>query len=155
MKKAETEKAANKIKKPAKGVVMRSKFVILVAVIIVVGSFAYLGNQYRISRAEVARLSNPTEAANQETQRLQEKIGKLVELPQNETPTLATVADKGRLAAQPFFKNAENGDKVLIYTQSKKAVLYRPSTDKVIEVASVNLRDGTETPAAPAEAPKN
>lgn len=119
---------------------------LLVAVLVVVlaGGLVYTGMRYQQSREEVARLSDPTEAAKAETDKLIQQVSNLVELPQNETPTVATVADKDKLAAQPFFVNAQNGDKVLIYTQAKKAVLYRPSTNKVIEVAPVNL--GEDTP---------
>lgn len=67
------------------------------------------------------------------------KVGKLISLPKGEEPTVATVTDKEKLSDQPFFKDAENGDKVLIYKQSSKAILYRPSTNKVIDVTSVNI----------------
>ncbi len=64
-------------------------------------------------------------------------VSQYMELPQGEDPTLATVIDKEKLKDQAFFVNAENGDKVLIYTTAKKAMLYRPSTKKVIEVAPI------------------
>lgn len=66
------------------------------------------------------------------------KVGKLINLPLGENPTVATVTDIEKLANQPFFNNAENGDKVLIYKTSNKAILYRPSTNKVIEVTVIN-----------------
>ncbi len=72
-------------------------------------------------------------------------IGEFIELPTNETPTLATVTDREKLADQTFFLNAENGDKVLIYSQSGKAILYRPSTKKVIDMTTVNVNTPTET----------
>ncbi|MBI5357887.1 hypothetical protein HZB74_03515 [Candidatus Saccharibacteria bacterium] len=65
----------------------------------------------------------------------------MVEVPQGEEPTIATVQDVSKLQNQAFFKNAQNGDKVLIYSQAKKAILYRPSTDKIIEVGPVNIGD--------------
>ena len=69
-------------------------------------------------------------------------------LPTGETPTIATVTDASKLKDQAFFTNAVTGDKVLIYTNAKKAFLYRPSTNKIINIAPVNLGSGTG--AAPA-----
>jgi hypothetical protein len=61
-----------------------------------------------------------------------EIIGSSVELPRGETPTLATVTNQGKLSEQAFFREAENGDKMLIYTGASKAYLFRPSTGKII-----------------------
>ena len=93
-------------------------------------------------------LKNPTLAAQQQTQALLASVGKLMDLPNNETPTIATVSDVSKLKDQPFFANAQNGDKVLIYTNAKKAILYRPSENKIIDVAPVNIGQSiTPTPA--------
>lgn len=73
-------------------------------------------------------------------------VGKLMVLP-NEVPTVATVTDKNKINGQSFFKSAENGDKVLIFSKASKAVLYRPSENKVIEVAVVNV--GNNEPPTP------
>ncbi len=55
----------------------------------------------------------------------------------DESPTLATVSDKEKLQGDPFFQKAQNGDKVLIFPTTKKAILYRPSTKKVIDVVTI------------------
>ncbi len=114
----------------------------LVALILIVGLAAaggYYYNKYNNSQKEVKRLSNPQEAAKTQVSEAVAKIGQLVDLPSGETPTLATVTDPSRLKDQAFFANARVGDQVLIYTQAKKAILYRPSTNKIIEIAPVNI----------------
>lgn len=112
---------------------------ILLIVIGVVAGFTQLTLKYQEAQRDIERLSNPEEAAKQETQNLKNKISELVEVPQGEEPTIATVQDVTKLQGQSFFKNAQNGDKVLIYSQAQKAILFRPSTSKIIEVAPVNL----------------
>lgn len=72
------------------------------------------------------------------------KIGNLIELP-DEEPTIATVSDVTQLKDQEFFANAQNGDKVLIFQKSGKAILYRPSTEKIIEVGPVTIELPTNT----------
>lgn len=69
---------------------------------------------------------------------LEQAVGKHISLPK-ESPSIARVSDKNALAGQDFFKNAQNGDKVLIYRKAKLAVLYRPSSDKIINVAPIAL----------------
>ncbi len=82
---------------------------------------------------------NPNQVEQQEMELLKEEVGLLMELPEDEEPTVATVLDKDSLADQPFFAKAENGDKVIAYINARKAILYRPSTKKIIEVAPIYL----------------
>jgi len=94
---------------------------------------------YRQYRAAQDRLANPTQFAADEAKQLVAQVSRLMELPTSETPTIATVNDKEKLKNQAFFAHAENGDKVLIYSNAKKAILYRPSINKIIDVAPINL----------------
>lgn len=79
---------------------------------------------------------NPQKISQEENQKTIDAVGKLVLLPEGETPTIATVTDPVKLKAeQAFFARAVEGDKVLIYTQALKAIMYRPSENKIIEIA--------------------
>lgn len=119
---------------------------LLLVALSVAGYFYY---QYRQS---------PKIQSAEEVEDVKEAIGTIFELPMDEEPTLATVTDRDKLAEQPFFQKAENGDKVLIYSVSGRAVLYRPSVKKVIDVTSVNVTTPAEAvpaetaPVAPTEA---
>jgi|SRR3989344_5799275 len=90
-------------------------------------------------------LGNSASKELSEAADLVEKVGKLIDLP-GETPTIATVTDLTQLSDQPFFKNAQNGDKILIFTEAKKAILYRPSTNKIIETAPLILPTPSKAP---------
>lgn len=124
--------------------------------IIAAASGGYLYYNYQASQQEIQNLksSNPQAAAKEEIQQVKGKVSKLMELPKNEEPTLATVTDINKLKNQQFFSQAVNGDKVLIYTQSSKAILYRPESNKIIEVASVNLGQNQAISPSAALTPK-
>ncbi len=104
--------------------------VLLVAVILIIGGFWFFNKQKASSSSSAS--------AEMEIKDLTEKVGKLMDLPKDETPAVATVSDVSKLEGQDFFKNAKNGDKVLAYTKNKKAIIYRPGEDKIIEVAYYN-----------------
>lgn len=101
---------------------------------------------YLISQHGGSLLGN---AQQQGTADLVAKVGQLVQLPSGEQPTIATVSDVTQLQGQPLFKQAENGDKVLIYAQAKKAILYRPSTGKVIDIGPVAVSQPGEQAGRP------
>jgi len=126
------------------------EFLILLVVAIIVVAVAssfYLFDQYKKTKAELTKLkANPSEASQQEAKSLIEKVGKLVNLPEGEQPTVATITDIERLKDQAFFAKAKNGDRVLIYTQARKAYLYDPIADKLIDVAPVNIGTPSATP---------
>src|SRR5437773_9402672 len=75
---------------------------------------------------------NPQAVAQQESNDLIAKVSKLIVLPSGEAPTVATVSDPEALKDQPFFASAHKGDKVLIYAQAKKAILYSVALNKII-----------------------
>jgi len=89
----------------------------------------YLWWQYK-----KAAPSAQTATVADETVAIVEKIKNQADLPP-ETPVLATITDP--TTDQPLFSDALSGDKVLIYIQAKKAILYRPSSNEVIE--TINL----------------
>lgn len=118
-----------------------SKFkIILIALIVLLFAGSIGGGYYFYDKYQKAKtiLENPEELGKNETREIVAKVGKLMELPEGEA-TVATVLDKEKLKDQPFFVRAENGDKVLIYQESQTAILYRPSINKIIGFAPVNL----------------
>lgn len=129
----------------------------ILALILIIGVGGFLGYRvYDNQQKEISRLSDPQESAKVETERIKDEVSQLIELPADEDPTIATVVDSSKLNNQPFFAKAQNGDRVVMYAKAKKAVLYRPSTNKLIEVAPINLGDDkASSKSAPATtAPK-
>lgn len=116
------------------------KFLIAILLLGSWGGAAYLYNQNRNLSVELADItSDPNLVAQKEVSDLVKKVSELVVLPEDEVPVVATVEDKEKLTGQEFFKNAENGDKVLIYARSRKVYLYDPEGHKILEVAPLNI----------------
>lgn len=65
-----------------------------------------------------------------------DRVARLIQLPE-EPAKIARVTDKTKLEPVPFFKAAENGDVVLIFEQSGRAIIYRPKIDKLIEAGNI------------------
>ena len=108
-------------------------------IVLLVAGLAALTYFYIDTKNELNAAKNPETAGKTETEQIVNQVNKFLQLPTDEAPTLATVNDISKLKNQQFFKNAQNGDKVLIYSKAGRALLYRPSSKKVIEYAPVNL----------------
>jgi hypothetical protein len=112
-------------------------YILAAVVVIALGVAAYFW--YQASSIK----ENPQEAiqeqAQKEAQELIALVSQLIVLPDDEEPVIATVADPSKLADQPFFSKAQEGDKVLIYNTSKKAILYNPSEHRIVDVAPLNI----------------
>jgi hypothetical protein len=116
------------------------KNIVLFAIVIValsLGGFFY----YKFQKIK----KNNPDTVKKESQELLNKVSRLYLVSTNETPTVATVSDPDKLKDQAFFSESQKGDKVLIFTQAGKAVLYRPSIDKIIAIAPFNTDTGNTT----------
>ena len=89
---------------------------------------------------KINAIKNPNANSEVELKKVVADVGKYIVLPEGETPTLATVSDPEKLKDQKFFVNSEAGDKVLIYQVSQKAILWRPSTKKIIEISALSIK---------------
>src|SRR4051812_31442361 len=90
--------------------------IIAVVVILILGAggtTAYFYKKYssvKNTEANVAKADSQTTVA---------AVGKLIVLPTDEDPTVATVTDPSKLQNQTFFAHAKVGDKVLLYVKAK------------------------------------
>ncbi len=85
---------------------------------------------------------NSDQTPEKELENIIKKVGALMVIPSIEKPTLATVFDPSKLKGQAFFAKAEMGDKVLIFAEAKKAILYSVRLNKILEVAPINAGSG-------------
>ena len=118
---------------------LNSKFILPASIAVIVLIVLGTGGYFLYQKTQNQTSTNPQQSAQEEIKKLVAEVGNLIALPEGEDPTVATVSDVDKLKNQPFFAKAKNGDKVLIYTQSRKAYLYDPSSKKIIEVAPLNI----------------
>ena len=127
------------------------------AVVIVIGLLLL----FLLPSGDIAKDGKITE---REAQKVKTEIAKLINLPQEE-PVMALVTNADQLIAeQPFYQGVTNGDVLVIYPQARKAVLFNPRTNKLVNVGPVNVGEasasgkkepGTLAPAAQTEASDN
>lgn len=130
---------------PQRSLKNTKRFFPLVAVVLLIGLGVAVGAAYYYY-SQLANIKlNPQKIIQKETQELIEKVSKLIVLPADEQPTIATVTDPEKLKDQPFFAKAKKGNIVLIYTNARKAILYDPLENKIVEVAPINIGDEGET----------
>lgn len=125
-------------------------FVVAVLLIVAATPSVYFYREYRKAQQ---RLANPTEYARMEARELVAKVGKLIDLPPTEEPTIATVSDAGKLKEQPFFAKAKNGDKILVFSSAKLVVLYDPTVNKVVNMGPLTLTSPVATSSAVSPTP--
>lgn len=108
----------------------------LLLTVILFGTTGYFFYQYQ------TLLRNPNAAqmaAQEEAKKLTKEIGKLILLPKDEIPTVATITDIDKLKDQTFFANAVNGNKVLIFPNSKLAIIYDPKANLIVNAGPINF----------------
>lgn len=123
----------------------RSKVLLIILVIVLLGAVSAAYYFYRQSLDLKKDLPQTQASAAEQVKDVIAKVSRLMILPQDEEPTVATVSEPEKLKDQPFFANAKAGDKVLIYSQAKKAILYDPVADKIVEVAPLNIGTATSS----------
>jgi hypothetical protein len=114
---------------------------IAIVLLILVGGIGYLGYEYFNLKN---KLDDPDYLKNLQTQQLtsnKEKIlsrlSAILLLPDEVNPKIATInnVDDLRKENPQFYKNAQNGDTLVLY--SELAIIYRDSSNKIINIAPI------------------
>ena len=108
----------------------KSHNILTISIILVLALAFLLGSIYKSEQAK-----HEKEVESENTLML-EKISKLLNVPE-EKPIVSTVNSNEDFANAPNFKSAEKGDKLFFWVSANQAILYRPSTNQVLDVAPV------------------
>jgi hypothetical protein len=101
------------------------------------------GNIYLYKRYTAAENKNP----DIQTERIVKDLQAITTVP-DETPSVLTVVDKSKLSDSTIAKNADNGDKILLFQKASKVYIYRPSSKKLITILSLNTTQPSTKNAA-------
>lgn len=132
--------------KPKKKLRFTKGFVLFIIIALVLAGVAGASlYKYFEAKKEIAKLSTldgQQKLAQQEVDALLAKVSKHMLLPEKEKPSVATVTDVESLKKnQSFFVKAHDGDKVIVYVHARKAIIYRPEKDIIVNVGSVAVDD--------------
>ncbi|MFS8130571.1 MAG: hypothetical protein ACMG57_01190 [Candidatus Dojkabacteria bacterium] len=119
------------------------KFIIAGLALVILGGGVYL---FIIKPRQAAVAGDSTQAADTaKYNALVDKVKKVILVP-DENPTIATIANLDEVKKQnaAFYSDAKEGDTVIIF--STKALIYRESEGKIINVAPVT-KEASTTPA--------
>jgi hypothetical protein len=137
---------------------LESKFMYLIPVVALLGAMVVTGIIVKSTGAK--KDANPPQQIDQVTPNTQvpqgtaqsapddiksvvDAVSKLIVLPASETPKVVTITNVEQLKKdQPFFSDATNGDKLLVY--SKKVILYNPRTNRVVDIAQIKFAPDTK-----------
>jgi hypothetical protein len=127
--------------KKARGRIGFMSIVLWVLVVVLVIALGYMFWKNK----ELSKPEAQTKLAEQASQSVIDSVSKLIIVPEDK-PTVATITDVDKLreANESFYKNAKNGDMLLLY--STQAIIYRSAENKIVNVAPVVV-----SPDKPAE----
>jgi len=75
---------------------------------------------------------NPAVTNEDTNKRILTSLGKILKLPDDESPQVAAVEDKSKLGSDVFFKDVENGDFLVVYSKARRIIVYRESNNQII-----------------------
>lgn len=101
--------------------------------------FKYQKAQQEIKNLKVLGTQNQKTQDNPtDLSKVISNVSKLMRLPTGEEPTVATIVDIDKVKTQPAFQNARNGDKILLYANAKKMIIYNPADNVIDDVVSIS-----------------
>jgi len=86
----------------------------------------------------LAAPSNSQSLTEAEVQKLVASVGELIILPTDETPLVASVVNAELLrASESFYRHASDGNILLLYTNSGRAILYDRERDIIVNIGTL------------------
>ena len=116
---------------------LTKKNIFRILLIVLIIGFAYYFMQYR------KLTKDPKTLAKEKTAQAIKAVSALAIIPNDPNTVLANVTDITKLKGQVFFNDAQNGDEIIIFPSAMRAVLYRPSVNKIINIGPLSSNSDT------------
>ena len=100
----------------------------------------YVSAQDELVRLEsiIGTLQGTPGPKTEDEKKILEKVSRLIMIPQNESPTIFTVLNADALAKeQSFFLGTVNGDILIVFRQSQKAIIYSPTRKMIVNAGPI------------------
>ncbi len=129
--------------------------IVIIIIIIIAGIVYYVVQPKTVGNVPASGVvASGTPAANATaTAQVQSVLAKLAThmvLPTGETPQIGQIDDPVQATkAQPFVAGAIKGDLLIVYVKARKAIVYSPSRDLIVNVGPVSMNPtptATSTP---------
>jgi len=149
-KETKEKKVENEVKSQGKKSWLSPILFLIIAGVAVWSFYNYL--ELKDQLVALTSVEGQQEFQEKELQGIVDKVSKHMLLPEDTLPTVASISNVETLKEQqPFFNNAENGDQLLVYIELEQAIIYRPSSDLIINVGPIAVDSSNQAtaPAAP------
>ena len=94
----------------------------------------------------VNSVENINESSQTDQAKILNDVSKLIILPAGEAPIISVINNAAELTKeQPFFTGAQNGDMLLAYRNSLKAIIYSPSRKLIVNAGPIVLSEPVAT----------
>ena len=118
-------------------------YLVILAAILVLGAGGYFG--YKYYQAKQTSPQAQAAQADAEKKTVLAQLSKLMVLPEGD-PVLFKVNDEATMRKQQaFFKDTKNDDVLLVFQASSKAIIFRPSTNMIVNVGPINFDQNAAT----------
>jgi hypothetical protein len=141
---------------------MKKILIIVIAVVVLValffalkttGAFEKMGLSKQPSLQLLDTLEEQQELSEKQIKLINESVQRHISFPEGEVPFAVTITNAELLKQeQAFYKDAKDGDFLVIYSESQKALIYDPQNDVVVNVGPIQV-DGEQEISPETQAP--
>lgn len=122
---------------------MNKKILLIIALCVIQVILVSVPAVYFYRKYTQLAKSNTSATAGIDVKAITAKVGKLVDIPTDEDPTIASITDTSKLSGQYFYAKAKTGDLVILFAHAQRAILYDPKANKVLEMSQISLPSPT------------